>query len=646
MIYRPEIDGLRAISVISIILFHAGFQVFSGGFVGVDIFFVISGYLITTIITKEKEKGVFSLLNFYERRVRRIIPALFIVLFVSIPFAWLWLLPSEMKAFSVSLIYVLFFISNIFFSSEDGYWDSGSELKPLLHTWSLSVEEQYYIFFPLLLSIIWRFRIQWIITILVVIGTISLSIAQWKSYNKPIENFFLLTTRGWEFSIGSIISLYFTCHENKINKNIKNILELLGLSLIGYAIFFFNENTPFPSFYALIPTIGAGIIIAFSDTESIIGKILSARFISKIGIVSYSAYLWHQPIFSFARHRTLSSKNIYFILIPILFFISYLSWKYIETPFRKQSFIKKRYVYIFSTIGFVFFLLFGFIGKTTEGFDFRIARKGLQMKEIEKKTRPNYGLNPICDGSFKLSSKCRTSNKPEILIFGDSYAMHIANGILGSNPDAKIIQMTKSVCGPFFDIAPVDSKHPINWAKSCLEFTGKVRDWLKGNHTIKYTVLSSTFIRYLNKDMKVLLRNGNLVDANLKLAISEFEKTLDELKSIGVKTIIFSPPPIAGNDYKNINTGRCLERALFFGIDLNECNFKNDELNNKIVYKFLKNFEKKYNIVYMNDIICDKKGTCNSHIDSTFIYRDAGHLSIDGSFKLGRDYNFYKIITR
>ena len=203
MNYRREIDGLRALAVVPVILFHAGVQTFSGGFVGVDVFFVISGYLITSIIIAQIDIGEFSLIDFYERRARRILPALFLVMFVCLPFAWLWLLPAEMMSFSQSLIAVSSFVSNILFWRTSGYFETAAELKPLLHTWSLAAEEQYYLLFPFFLTLTWKLGKRWIISLLVVAAFISLMAAQWGSINKPAATFFLLPTRGFELFIGA-----------------------------------------------------------------------------------------------------------------------------------------------------------------------------------------------------------------------------------------------------------------------------------------------------------------------------------------------------------------------------------------------------------------------------------------------------------
>lgn len=209
MKYRREVDGLRALAVLPVIFFHAGFEIFCGGFIGVDIFFVISGYLITTIIFDEKEANKFSIVNFYERRARRILPALFLVMAICLPFAWVWLMPSDLKEFAQSLTAVTVFSSNILFWKTSGYFESAAELKPLLHTWSLAVEEQYYLIFPLFIIATWRYGMKWMVTALSVVALISISLAQWGATHMPLATFFMLPTRFWELLIGSFIAFYF-----------------------------------------------------------------------------------------------------------------------------------------------------------------------------------------------------------------------------------------------------------------------------------------------------------------------------------------------------------------------------------------------------------------------------------------------------
>ena len=262
MEYRREIDGLRVLAVLPVILYHAGFETLSGGFVGVDVFFVISGYLITTIILAELEQGKFSIVNFYERRARRILPALFLVMLVCIPAAWFWLLPSDMKNFSQSLVSVSFFVSNILFWHQSGYFDASAELKPLLHTWSLAVEEQYYVICPLFLMLFWRLGKRWILVALGLVFVASLALAQWAAYAKPAAAFFLLPTRVWELLIGAFAAFYLSkANRKEFGKAAGEFGGWLGVALILYAVFAFSKATPFPGFYALVPALGT--VLAF-----------------------------------------------------------------------------------------------------------------------------------------------------------------------------------------------------------------------------------------------------------------------------------------------------------------------------------------------------------------------------------------------
>ncbi len=297
MKYRAEIDGLRALAVVPVILFHAGFEVFSGGFVGVDVFFVISGYLITTILIEDMENDRFSIINFYERRARRILPALFFVMLVCLPFAWMWMLPDRMKDFSQSIVAVNLFASNILFWLESGYFGAASENKPLLHTWSLAVEEQYYVLFPIFLFVAWRFGKNRVFWMIIVFAAISLALSEWAWRNEPSANFYLAPTRAWELLAGSIAA--FVAHKSGVKAN--NALSLLGLAAILFAIFAYDKNTPFPSVYALVPVVGVVLLVLFSGKETLTAKLLSTKLFVGIGLISYSAYLWHQPIFAFIR---------------------------------------------------------------------------------------------------------------------------------------------------------------------------------------------------------------------------------------------------------------------------------------------------------------------------------------------------------
>ena len=339
MKYRSEIDGLRAIAVVPVILFHARFDLFSGGFVGVDVFFVISGYLITTIIINEMENGTFTLLRFYERRARRILPSLFFVVLCCIPAAWFLLLPSDMKDFAQSVVAVATFSSNILFWIESGYFATEAELKPLLHTWSLAVEEQYYILFPLFLMAVWRSGLRAIVGLLILMFVVSLAVAHWGAYNNPSATFYLLPTRAWELLIGAFAAFYLQRTSVSFPYWLNNWLSAFGLAAILYSVFAFDEATPFPSLYALVPTAGTVLIILFSLRGTWTHTILSLKSVVGLGLISYSLYLWHQPVFAFWRHynllepaytQMLSAAFISFILaiftFSLLGILALVSW--------------------------------------------------------------------------------------------------------------------------------------------------------------------------------------------------------------------------------------------------------------------------------------------------------------------------------
>ena len=347
IIYRPEIDGLRAIAVGAVILYHAqitifGQQSFKGGFIGVDIFFVISGYLITSIILKELvNTGSFSFKHFYERRIRRILPALLFVMLVSLPFAWIYLLPNSFIDFSKSILYSLGFSSNFYFwYSGHQYGAESGMLKPFLHTWSLSVEEQFYIIFPIILLITFKNFKKYLTHILILGFLISLGLADWGSKNYPSFNFYVLPTRGWELLAGSILA-YFEItkgHRNK-NKTLNLILPFVGLILIGHSISFFNDEMFHPSFYSLSPIIGVCLIIWFSSKNELITKILSTKLFVGIGLISYSLYLWHYPIFAFARITQFAQGSLFnkLLLGIITVILSTFTYYFVERPFRDKK---------------------------------------------------------------------------------------------------------------------------------------------------------------------------------------------------------------------------------------------------------------------------------------------------------------------
>jgi peptidoglycan/LPS O-acetylase OafA/YrhL len=455
MKYRAEIDGLRALAVLPVILFHAGFEWFNGGFVGVDVFFVISGYLIATIIISEMAKGKFSIVNFYERRARRILPVLFFVMAACLPFAWLWLTPNELKDFGQSLVAVSTFSSNILFWLKSGYFATGTELMPLIHTWSLAVEEQYYILFPIFLVLTWRLGIKWVLVFLSIAFLISLGVTQWGAFNKPSANFYLLHTRGWELLIGVFAAFYLKYSAHLKSHFANQMLSLLGFGMITYSIIFFNESTPFPSFYTLIPTIGTGLLILCAVPKTLVYKVLSLKFIVGIGLISYSAYLWHQPLLAFARHRLLGDVSN-FILIGLCvtsLALAWFSWKFVEAPFREKDIFNRKSIFYSSALSVMIFCALGlFLHMNISQPD----KVFLSEKEISIPIKYKGFVEQDRECSFpnllKGDKYCEIFGEGhlgEVIIIGDSHARALSESFYSSvDSFSSIIDLTASGC-PF-----------------------------------------------------------------------------------------------------------------------------------------------------------------------------------------------------
>ncbi|WP_289034217.1 acyltransferase family protein [uncultured Roseibium sp.] len=345
MKYRPEIDGLRAVAVVPVVLFHGGFSAFSGGYIGVDVFFVISGYLITTIIVDAIEAGSFTILEFYERRARRILPALIAVIVVTTIVGWFLMLPEEFRNYGRSLVSVGLFLSNVFFWRQSGYFESGAEEKPMLHTWSLAVEEQFYIVFPLLLVVLYRFKHRVsLIKVISVLGLGSLLLCEAMSHISAEANYFLFPFRAWELFAGALCALLLRQNPVFFQRRGREGLAALGLMIVCACVFIFSPETRFPSVYTLLPIGGTMLLILFAgDGNGLVTRTLSLKGVVGIGLISYSAYLWHQPIFALARIYSVDGPGMAMmaVLIALTFLLAYLSWLYVEMPFRSRAFTER-----------------------------------------------------------------------------------------------------------------------------------------------------------------------------------------------------------------------------------------------------------------------------------------------------------------
>ncbi|WP_172297225.1 acyltransferase [Pseudoruegeria sp. HB172150] len=376
MKYRPEIDGLRSVAVVPVILFHAGSSVFSGGFIGVDVFFVISGYLITEIILRELDQKRFSILKFYERRARRILPALFVVISACFPFGWFLMLPDPFENFAQSVVATLIFANNVLLNMTSGYWDTAAEFKPLLHTWSLGVEEQYYIVVPLLFWITTKYAKRFVPHVAIFLAFLSFAVCQFWMLVRPDHAFYMIDARAWELLVGSLVAIAFRKGMTRPNE----AAALLGLAAVLGSIFLFGPETPFPGYAALLPVVGSAAVIGFGQQGTLTARLLSNRLLVWTGLISYSLYLWHQPMFAFMRIASVEEPSLVtmYSLIPLLFLLSYLTWRFVERPARNPALLPSKPASVVGAAGIaVFMIAIGVTIHVNHGFPGRI----FDMKE-------------------------------------------------------------------------------------------------------------------------------------------------------------------------------------------------------------------------------------------------------------------------
>lgn len=648
MKYRAEIDGLRALAVVPVILFHAGFELFSGGFVGVDVFFVISGYLITTILIEDIENKRFSLVNFYERRARRILPALFFVMFVCIPFAWMWMLPAQMKDFSHSLVAVSLFASNVLFWRTSGYFDAAAEEKPFQHTWSLAVEEQYYVLFPIFLFLAWRYGKNRVFWMIVVMAAISLLLSEWGWRNRATANFYLAPTRAWELFAGSIAA--FTVQKQGVRKN--NYLALLGLAAIIFSIFAYDETTPFPSVYALVPVMGVVLLVLYAEKETLVAQLLSTKLFVSVGLISYSAYLWHQPLFAFARLRLFEhpSLAVMTMLSTASVVLAYISWRFIEKPFRNRILISKTFIFMMSLLGLTLFASVGLIGHLKKGLPNRLP------SQLTTALQPiNESLRLVGNGCHLFTiipeqpiSECgvnQQDNKAEILLIGDSHLDAIGRQLLDkfevSNLSA--YALSYSACVP---ISGLDDAYTDNEFQ-CVEYNNVVRNYAQ-THGVNTIILVARFPLYLSGDYynngEGGVETGNPVRVDLIENIStQSDDDIERLRRVAERfradienltrdfnVIVFSPTPEVGWDVP----------AYFSKLVLLSADSEMDDIT--ISHSYVNYLERtrmfrdivlsikseNFHIYDMHKLFCDEESNrCLANFGENLLYRDDDHLT-------------------
>ena len=421
--YRPDIDGLRAVAVLLVLMFHLGLGV-SGGYIGVDVFFVISGFLITGIIKREIEQGQFTFAGFYARRARRILPALLAVMLLSSVAALVILLPTDLERYAKSVVAALLSVSNFWFWSQGGYFGAGSESAPMLHTWTLAVEEQFYILLPIALVLLYRFTPRWVGRFLLVgcFGTFAAS--AWFVSTRTPEVFYFSPFRAWELLLGSLLAFYQL--PVVVHNWHRQWIAAVGLMLVVAPAFMYTAVTVFPGPAAALPCVGAALLIWIGASgESAVGKLLTSRVLVFIGLISYSLYLWHWPLLVFAKHaigenlKLVGSIGIGLVSIALATF----SWRFIETPFRSRARTTNRQSWL--SLGAALVLLGGMVISVllSHGLGKRFAP---QVAALDR-ARVREVVRPECiDMRVPLNAKtaCRigAQGDPTVLVWGDSYA--------------------------------------------------------------------------------------------------------------------------------------------------------------------------------------------------------------------------------
>jgi peptidoglycan/LPS O-acetylase OafA/YrhL len=388
MQYRREVDGLRTIAVLPVILGHAGYVFFHGGFVGVDVFFVISGYLVTTIIMNDLDGRKFSILKFYERRARRILPTLFMVMGATVPFAYLWMMPDEFKNYGQSLVATSLFSNNILLLLTSNYWSLDSSFKPLLHTWSLGVEEQYYIIFPFFLMVLWKYLRRHVFHVMGLLFVLSLASAIRGELHFPTMAFYILPTRGWELLAGVMVAYWLKYRAAPTSNGLlQEAASLAGLAMIAFAVVVFDDSYPSPGPWILFPVAGAVLIIAFAVEGTLAHRLLASRVMVGIGMISYSLYLWHQPLFALARVHAVDPlrPQVYALLIAATFVLAYLTWRFVEAPFRSHQFLSRQTIVMFSFCGSLCAIGFGLYLDNTYGMYWRVYNKNEKIADLDKR---------------------------------------------------------------------------------------------------------------------------------------------------------------------------------------------------------------------------------------------------------------------
>ena len=642
--YRPDVDGLRALAVLPVISFHAGFSC-PGGFVGVDVFFVISGYLITQIIERDLAARRFSVLVFYQRRIRRIFPALFGMLVATIVTAYVFLPPVELKALGETLVASSAFSSNILFYRWSGYFAPNSEYTPLLHTWTLSLEEQFYVFWPLFLAVLSLPRaLKWKIpaAIAVLVGGLLLS-AHWVSVN-PNAAFYLLPSRAWELAMGALLSFSpLSRIIVRLPRAVASVVSLAGICMLGVAVTTYSKATSFPGIAAILPCVGAVLIVAAGEGgPSIGGRFLSLRPLVWVGMISYSLYLWHWPILVFGQ--IIANRKLDVVercsLIALIFIVAWLSWRFVETPFRNLKVVRSKVwswvigglatSVVFVAIGGLLFIGEGLPARGPDVGDFAKEERLLQQSPCLARGATLPGAKACLLGVHSPQSRY------EVVLWGDSHAAQLAPAFseIGQRLGVTTRVITKAGCSPIPGVGFL----PANETRAeCRAFNDAALEAVLAEKGIRVVVLAARWDAYARGNL-LLTPDGGQVSfaASQQLLVDSLRKLLSALAASGRHVILVGqvplPPPQAA---------MCTARARFRGLDEHRCAIdslndgaQTEHLVNQVLSEAVSNLESSVQVVHPYDYLCGHQN-CVIQVNGQLLYLDESHLSSSGARLLG-----------
>jgi len=633
--YRPDIDGLRSVAVLGVVFYHAGLG-FPGGFVGVDVFFVISGYLITSLIQKELQSECFSMVNFWARRARRILPALAAMVAAVLVCGWFLMLPADFETLGKQTLALIFFSSNIKFWMESGYFDSLASEKPLLHTWSLSVEEQFYLVIPILFGLLYKIRRSGLVVPVlggVCLASFALSIF-WVEHQREAA-FYLLPARAWELGVGSLIAFCVPVSRAWVRSG----MAWLGLLGILCPFFFYSSQTSFPGLAALPPVAGAALLIwsgmgiEINSETPFINRVLSVRPFVWIGLISYSLYLWHWPLFAFTKYFSMTppSTLVNCVLLAASFLLAWLSYRFVEKPFRSRETIRSRGQVFWLSGAAASVLLLAALGLWAgKGYPQRLPADAVKFAEGKNDWSTEFGgdtrLEDIPDRLAQLGAK---EAPVAVFVWGDSHAM-------------AVLPVLDSVCKELnlgAVVAKSSSTAPVvGWASKYLR---------QGDETIAYNQAVLNAVKKLAKDgtLKTIIlaarwsgySNGQ--DAEFNKAL---KNTIAQLTTYGCNIVILREVPNFG-----FEPPKALALARMQGKELDSFSVTLQDYEERFApHSQNLNLLTRENLEVINPgiIFANPEGLIFPFDDGGVLYRDSHHLSKRGSMKLKEE--FLKLLSK